>query len=179
MIGIIIITASHFLIDLGKIWLNARLPAGTSFWLDQLAHVIIISLVVWMYYPYTIDVNYLLSMSVLATVISVLLLISVVPVLMRIILTRWERAEEETGSLHQAGYVIGIIERLLVFVFIVFNLWQAIGFLIAAKSVFRFGDLKEGEDRKRTEYILIGTLTSFSFAIAVGLAYRSLLNLGS
>jgi hypothetical protein len=44
-----------------------------------------------------------------------------------------------------------------------------VGFLIAAKSVFRFGDLKESKDRKLTEYILVGTLVSFGLAIFTAL----------
>jgi hypothetical protein len=47
--------------------------------------------------------------------------------------------------------------------------WEAIGFLIAAKSVFRFGDLKDSRNRKLTEYILIGTLLSFGIAIVTGI----------
>jgi len=43
--------------------------------------------------------------------------------------------------------------------------------LIAAKSVFRFGDLSRAKDRKLTEYILIGTFLSFGLAIAIGLGY--------
>jgi hypothetical protein len=42
-------------------------------------------------------------------------------------------------------------------------------FLLAAKSIFRFGDLKKVKDRKLTEYVLIGTLLSFGIAILVGL----------
>ena len=48
--------------------------------------------------------------------------------------------------------------------------WEAIGFLLAAKSVFRFGELKDAKDRKLTEYILIGTFLSFGIAIIVSLA---------
>ena len=47
--------------------------------------------------------------------------------------------------------------------------WQGVGFLLAAKSVFRFGDLNRSDDRKRTEYVLIGTLVSFGTAILAGL----------
>jgi hypothetical protein len=72
-------------------------------------------------------------------------------------------------SLSNAGKYIGMLERLLVFIFIVTGHWEGIGFLLAAKSVFRFGDLKKSKDRKLTEYILIGTLLSFSIALAVGL----------
>jgi hypothetical protein len=42
----------------------------------------------------------------------------------------------------------GYLERLFVFVFILTDHWEGVGFLIAAKSVFRFGDLKESKDRK-------------------------------
>ncbi|RZK66384.1 MAG: DUF3307 domain-containing protein, partial [Pedobacter sp.] len=40
---------------------------------------------------------------------------------------------------------------------------------LAAKSIFRFGDLKDAHDIKLTEYVLIGTLLSFSIAVAVSL----------
>jgi len=57
----------------------------------------------------------------------------------------------------------------LVFIFITEGHWEAVGFLITAKSVFRFSDLKESKDRKLTEYILIGTLMSFGIAIITAL----------
>jgi hypothetical protein len=55
-------------------------------------------------------------------------------------------------------------------VFVITGKWEAIGFLLAAKSVFRFGDLRKSKDRKLTEYILIGTLISFGISILTGLA---------
>jgi hypothetical protein len=51
---------------------------------------------------------------------------------------------------------------------------EAVGFLLAAKSVFRFGDLKDDHDRMRTEYVLIGTLLSFGIAIGISLWARSM-----
>ncbi len=80
-----------------------------------------------------------------------------------------ELETDEKESLKNAGKWIGIIERILILTFILINEWAPIGFLLAAKSVFRFGDLKEGKDHKKTEYILIGTLLSFTFAIFLGL----------
>ncbi|MFW5760036.1 MAG: hypothetical protein ACOCXH_03530 [Cyclobacteriaceae bacterium] len=47
--------------------------------------------------------------------------------------------------------------------------------MIAAKSVFRFGDLKEAGQRKRTEYILIGTLISFTLSILFGIFTKYLI----
>ncbi|MBP6234658.1 MAG: hypothetical protein KA270_13870 [Saprospiraceae bacterium] len=61
------------------------------------------------------------------------------------------------------------MERSFVFMFILANRWEAVGFFLAAKSVFRFGDLKESKDRKPTEYILLGTLLSFGIAIVISM----------
>ena len=66
---------------------------------------------------------------------------------------------------------------LFVFVFIITNHWEAIGFLLAAKSVFRFGDLTSSKDRKLTEYILIETLLSFGIAIFLGVLYLYILTI--
>ena len=89
---------------------------------------------------------------------------------------QWVLDEDpKANSLAKAGLYIGVLERLFVFGFIVLNQWQAIGLLIAAKSVFRFGDLSRAKDRKLTEYVLIGTLLSFALAMATGLIYLELI----
>ena len=77
--------------------------------------------------------------------------------------------DNKDASLDNAGKYIGILERLFVFFFVIIGNWGSIGFILAAKSIFRFGDLKESKDRKLTEYVLIGTLLSFGIAIAVGM----------
>ena len=61
--------------------------------------------------------------------------------------------------------------------FIITNNWSGVGFLLAAKSIFRFGDLTKSDDRKLTEYILIGTLLSFTFSIITGLGYNYLIEI--
>ena len=86
-----------------------------------------------------------------------------------------ENISEIDKSLDNAGNYIGILERLLIFCFLINNHFEAIGFLLAAKSIFRFGDLKEATDRKLTEYVLIGTLLSFGIAIIIGLFTQYLL----
>jgi hypothetical protein len=75
--------------------------------------------------------------------------------------------EEEEGLLH-AGRIIGILERVISFILIIFNQFAAVGFLIAAKSILRF---KETE-RAETEYLLIGSLLSFGTAIVSGLLFQ-------
>ncbi|MFO7738926.1 MAG: hypothetical protein R6V46_10655, partial [Desulfatiglandaceae bacterium] len=53
--------------------------------------------------------------------------------------------------------------------FFLLQRFEAIGFLIAAKSIFRFGEVSKPERRKEAEYILIGTMLSFLIAIVTGI----------
>jgi len=78
----------------------------------------------------------------------------------------------EKRGLLEGGKMIGWLERLLIFVFVLTGQFAGVGFLIAAKSIFRFGELKDSENRKEAEYILIGTLASFLFALVVSLLIR-------
>jgi hypothetical protein len=87
---------------------------------------------------------------------------------------QWEGNIEDTGvnSLKNAGKWIGMLERLFVFIFIIIKHWEAVGFLLTAKSVFRFGDLCKAKNMKLIAYVLIGTLLSFGIAILTGLFYN-------
>jgi len=78
-------------------------------------------------------------------------------------------------GLKDGGKIIGYLERLLIYLFILVNQPSAIGFLIAAKSVFRFGELKDRDKRMEAEYIIIGTLLSFLFGISVSFLIRKIL----
>lgn len=70
------------------------------------------------------------------------------------------------------GRLIGVLERLLVVTMVLEHAWAGIGLLVAAKSVARF---KELDDRRFSEYYLVGTLGSLLVALAVGLSIRELL----
>jgi hypothetical protein len=71
---------------------------------------------------------------------------------------------------------IGIFERTLIVIFVVTGQIQAIGFLVAAKSIFRFSDTQKDGNLK-AEYFLLGTLVSFTMAIVVGLGIKTLINI--
>lgn len=73
-------------------------------------------------------------------------------------------------GLKDGGKVIGQLERFLVFVFTITGNPAGIGFLIAAKSILRFADISNREQRKVAEYVIIGTLFSFCWAIAFSYA---------
>ncbi|TVZ46453.1 uncharacterized protein DUF3307 [Olleya sp. Hel_I_94] len=172
-IGIVSIVVSHYIIDVIKLNLTKKINPRLLFILDQIAHLIVIAIVALTYTQYSFDINTLYSKNVLALLLSLIAITSIASVIMRLVMSKWILDEDDANdSLEKAGKYIGILERLFVFGFIIINQWSAIGLLIAAKSVFRFGDLSKAKDRKLTEYILIGTLLSFGIAISVGLLYN-------
>lgn len=172
-LAFLIIPISHYLIDIIKIYLKKRINSRYLFTFDQLAHISVILGLGWYYYPHELTLNFELSNIVLLLMLSILLLTYGVAVFIKVIMSKWELPEDsDQDSLSKAGKYIGILERLFVYSFVIMQEWQAIGFLIAAKSVFRFGDLSRAKDRKLTEYILIGTLLSFGFAILIGFLYK-------
>ncbi|MEG9328270.1 DUF3307 domain-containing protein [Salinimicrobium catena] len=177
-LGLLVILVTHFLIDLGKLHLEGRYNNNLLFLLDQLAHVLVLCGVVYFYYPFEINTGFIFSPASLLLLLSILSVTSVSAIAMRLLMDRWQLPEDnEEDSLPKAGKFIGMLERLLVFGFIVLQQWAAIGWLIAAKSILRFSDLSRAKDRKLTEYVLIGTLLSFGLAIATGLFYLFIKNL--
>ena len=89
---------------------------------------------------------------------------------MNLLLNRWDLTALTSLGLPHAGKWIGYLERILILTFILTGNLEGVGFLLAAKSVFRFGDLNKAKDIKITEYVMIGTLISFTIAILVGYA---------
>ena len=173
---VVVIVISHLIIDLIKLNLENKVNARLLFTLDQLLHIIIIGVVVYFKNPYPINFGNLYTKESLLIILAILLITYVSAIVMKMIMSKWSLEEDNSeDSLKSAGKYIGILERLFVFGFIILNQWSAIGLLIAAKSVFRFGDLSRAKDRKLTEYILIGTLISFGLAISIGLSYKYLL----
>lgn len=171
-IGIAVI---HFVTDVSKVFFQFEKSKRVWFFVDQVIHVSVIFIVtIWSqnivisFCPVFNEYNLFLATFVYA-------LTQPVSAIIKLLISKWTSISEKNDSLENAGKYIGILERLFVFAFVVSGNWDAIGFLLAAKSVFRFGDLKESKDRKLTEYVLIGTLLSFGIAILAGIVFNSLL----
>lgn len=70
-------------------------------------------------------------------------------------------------GLDNGGTYIGCLERALVMILVLTGQAAGVGFLITAKSILRFGDVKESSQRKLTEYIIIGTFMSFGWGLLI------------
>lgn len=80
-----------------------------------------------------------------------------------ILLMRPYRGRINNAGLRNGGQVIGWLERGLIFALIGLGQPLGVGFLVAAKSVLRFGTATR--DQRSAEYVIIGTLASFGWAI--------------
>lgn len=168
---------AHGIIDILKLYAQKKTNKPHWFLIDQLLHILSIILLWVVFFRPEIDFSLWLNNEKLwIYAIALLFLTQVSGIVIQVLMSKWSKYLDQTeeASLDNAGKYIGILERLFVFIFVITGNWEAIGFLIAAKSVFRFGDLKESKDRKLTEYILIGTLLSFAIAIATSLAVLAL-----
>ncbi|MCX7550187.1 DUF3307 domain-containing protein [Xanthomarina sp. F2636L] len=174
---ILTITISHFIIDVLKLKFQKKKTKRLWFFLDQLLHIIMIFVAYFLFTDNSLEVSTIFTETNVLLLTCVLFLTQPVSIIMMTIFSKWNIDKLTTGneSLKDAGRYIGMLERLLVFIFIISDHWEAVGFLITAKSVFRFGDLKESKHRKLTEYILIGTLISFGIAILTGILFLKLI----
>jgi hypothetical protein len=165
----------HLVTDAIKLLVQKNQNRDIWFFADQLAHVASIYMIFCLYNGYSsINASFFNEDNFMLATTIVFLTVPA-SVIIKVFINRWS-PDHETGdssSLENAGKYIGMLERLFVFAFVITSHWEGVGFLLAAKSVFRFGDLKESKDRKLTEYILIGTLLSFGIAMATGMAYAA------
>lgn len=169
-----VVIASHALIDLAK----AYLPSHRLRWflLDQALHLLVL-LGVWLAWlgswaPLVQFWHWLFTPPVLAVVVAYLLVTRPLSIVIALIMQRWSQEIDNPGTLIAAGARIGMAERVLVLTLVLLDQLTAIGFLLAAKSVLRFGELRGAQDRKLTEYVLMGTLISVSIAMVLGLLVR-------
>jgi hypothetical protein len=160
---------THGLIDLMKLHFQKNTTKRLWFAIDQALHILILLGIAFFYHHQKI-VFYDFDNRFWIIATGFLLLTKPTSIAIKNSISIWtpEEQNKKESSLENAGNYIGILERLFVFFFIVTGHFEAIGFLLAAKSIFRFGDLKEAKDRKLTEYVLIGTLLSFGIAMVTG-----------
>ncbi|NMH86652.1 DUF3307 domain-containing protein [Flavivirga algicola] len=174
---VVTISITHLLIDGAKLVLQKKKTKRLLFFIDQLLHILVIFGCYFLYSNNVFNPESFLTENNLLLLTCLAFLTIPVSIFMKTIFLKWNISEltKNNESLKDAGKYIGILERVLVFIFIISDHWEAVGFLITAKSVFRFGDLKESKDRQLTEYILIGTLISFGIAIITGIIYTVLI----
>lgn len=171
----LILSTIHIVLDIfTKFYLNREKYSFPVLVFDQLLHLLSIGIFVHCFYKYDISWDKVFSTQNYLLLTVLVLITFTGSVFIKNIMNYFSKFKtDELGSMN-AGKMIGILERLFIFTFIVIHFWEGIGFLLAAKSILRFGDLKENKDIQLSEYVLIGTLLSFGWAILFGLLYMKL-----
>lgn len=174
-----IIFFSHMVLDTVKSY-TTRKESVKLFLIDQLFHSFIILLIVRFYseshspfFTYWLtDYGYY---KFLIISIAYIFITKPTSIFLSLCLKKLIPNRNIPNSINNAGQWIGYLERVLIITFILINNFTAIGVLITLKSVFRFGELHKENELKATEYVLIGTMASFTIAIIVGLIAQYLI----
>ena len=163
--GALIIGFSHCVID---IWKSPKEESIKWFALDQGLHVLVLALVAYWWcknYPWAMPD--FLSLKLVSILIAVLICWKPANFFIKLVLKYYSvnMPEDKDGARFNAGALIGNIERWLILVFVYLGRYDALGLLIAAKSIIRFSD----SQTNKTEYVLAGTLLSIFIAVLCGL----------
>jgi len=169
----IVILVSHIMID-G--WKSYQKDIPEYFILDQLLHLLII-LGCWYFifinWDTTKDTWEKLNQdaNLWANITAFVFVSFPAGIIIGQLTKHWrDKVRDPQNNLENAGKWIGIAERVIVLILVLHNQYSAIGLLVAAKGIIRFGE-KDREEVK-TEYLVIGTLLSIGLAIATGLLIK-------
>lgn len=171
---VIIVAVSHFLIDLWKV----TTPNGeklAAFVIDQVLHIAVLTALAF-YIAEDASLSAVLQHPLLPDVLMVifayLLILKPTSLFIANVLKKYPITNSTNNSqingLVAGGELIGYLERVLILTFTLVGSYAAVGIVLAAKSIFRFGELSKSKDRNMTEYVLIGSLISVVITTLVG-----------
>jgi hypothetical protein len=179
----VVILLSHAFIDYVKV--KSGKGGAYAFLIDQAAHLAVIGGLTayiartgeaWPFWegvagPFYLKALILLSGATVAVKMGGFIIgIAVRPMQHQLMESASQSADARSNGagFEQGGMIIGQLERALIFLLILIGQAGGIGFLIAAKSILRFGEAQDPHHRKEAEYIIIGTLMSFGWGILAG-----------
>jgi hypothetical protein len=167
----LLILATHILID-G--WKSYRKNNITYFLIDQLLHLLVIAGCWYVSFIKWNDVQTLWqemnNQSTWKLITAFIFVTNPAGILIGQLTRQWRDKIDGGENLANAGKWIGIIERIIILVFVLYNQFSAIGLLVAAKGIIRFNE-KDRQEIK-TEYLVTGTLMSIGLAIITGIAIK-------
>lgn len=169
--ALIWLTALHLAIDLAK---TRTRPGLAAFLADQGAHgVSLIALALWQpgLWANGLWQGVPAAAGVMALTAGLLLATRASGFAIGLLMQPF--ATSAPDGLPGGGRVIGWLERSLIFLMVLIGQPEGVGLLIAAKSILRFGAVKD--DRAVSEYVIIGTLASFGLALLAAYGTQILL----
>lgn len=168
------VSITHLIIDCVKS--SVHKDGLLTFCIDQLLHVGIIAAAVWWYAHTTSSWTQFVFFGHNDWALVACCVIGCCKptnILIKYILEKYriDMPKSQGKELSNAGALIGSLERIICLVLVFVGQYEAIGFIIAAKSILRFKDYETA----KTEYVLVGTLLSFGIALLLGLTIKNVI----
>ena len=171
---LLILVTTHLVMDAIKVYVLR--DSLLSFSIDQVVHLAVIGALaiaypqtvshgLWSRLPHDMQTTYFVGLCLLSGTIASLQVGSIIIRKGTALFIR--QIGDQLAGLDNGGTYIGYLERALVMILILMGQPAGVGFLITAKSILRFGDVKESNQRKLTEYIIIGTFMSFGWGLLI------------
>ena len=164
----LLLFATHMLVDMATCYLNKKSKQSVVFIVDQALHMGILCLISrFVTFSYDINDCY---WGMLKGVFICLMLIMPCSILINKLFRDIYPESDELG-MFDVGSIIGIMERILTFIFAYFESFPVIAIIITVKTWARTNDLKETEFRNK---YLLGTLTSLTLALIIFVVYKTM-----
>lgn len=164
-----IIAITHFLTDgFKRNLINSKYLGRYAFFIDQALHLIFMVIVVVLFdkwHGINPSVGIPINFKYLLVITGYLVCLKPANIFIREVFKVTQIQVSSDNEMPNAGKVIGVLERILTLTFIIVLQYSAVGFLIAAKSILRYGN----NETLKTEYVLIGTMLSFGIAVIAGI----------
>ncbi|HVH83347.1 MAG TPA: DUF3307 domain-containing protein [Steroidobacteraceae bacterium] len=171
---LLILVGTHLAMDAVKVYLLK--DSLRSFTVDQVVHLLVILGLAlgfpgtyaqgwWAALPGNFAAAYAIGLCLLGGVIASLMVGAIV--IRKATMPFTGQLSGDISGLESGGTYIGWLERALVMLLILIGQPAGVGFLITAKSILRFGDVRDSAQRKLTEYIIIGTFMSFGWGLLI------------
>ena len=174
IIYFIAVWLSHVVIDFLKYRLNTFIEikklTKQVFIIDQLLHLICIFLF-YALLANKINPQWLKNgASVAQTLLFLAIVGKPVNILFKLFFSRYQSKGDNQDTIAGAGAMIGILERFIMALSLIFGQFASVGLVFTAKSIARYNKISESQSF--AEYYLIGSLFSMiSVLIVFGLLY--------
>lgn len=167
----VLLTIVHLIIDIIKKYIIKKTKIKNLFFAEQFLHLITIIGIVLLYnYTFGINLLFELNTKTLAIIAGFLFCSKPANIIIKSLFQSFsiemlvENSDnDEEKGLPNAGKLIGITERFIALALILLCQYEAVGLIIAAKSILRFNATQ------KSEYVLVGTLLSFAIATFTGI----------
>ncbi|MBQ3945795.1 MAG: DUF3307 domain-containing protein [Alphaproteobacteria bacterium] len=183
LVTALVVMAIHLLIDVIKVKyeISRQGEKRDSIWpfvIDQVLHLIVIFVTTVILFNVLQDYHCWMEIIDTGILLIILVFLAVAKPANTFIRICLKSAKINIGDepanddTFHSGRIIGTCERFLIVLFVILTQYEAIGFLVAAKSILRFSSAQENN---KSEYVVAGTLLSIAIALVLGLivVYRT------